>query len=106
MSGDSFRHAFALVALPDAATPSERGGGGQPCANVNEEGGRLTEVRQAGQGAAWADDWLRQIYGQCVARSHCGNEFGIAWRYWVPEDKRNQKGRGVCLCKRFTDQRR
>ena len=55
---------------------------------------------------AWSQDWLRQIYGQCASRADCRNEFGFAWRYLVPETKRHEKTAGVCLCRRYTDQKR
>lgn len=84
-------------------------------AEVAGEDGAAAHVARADAGSgrsdaspclAWSRDWLRQIYGQCVTRPDCRNEFGYAWRYLVPETKRPEKAAGVCLCKRYTDQQR
>ena len=51
--------------------------------------------------SAWTKQRLRQVYGHCLSLHTCGTEFGVTWRFQVPETKRPLKVEGVCLCSRF-----
>lgn len=55
------------------------------------------------RGVAWSQDWLRQVYTECASHQGCCNEFGVAWRYLVPELRRANKRVGVCLCRIYSD---
>lgn len=49
----------------------------------------------------WPREWFRSAYAACPRLSGCANEFGVVWRYAVPESKRAEKTIGVCLCRRY-----
>ncbi|HEV6967702.1 hypothetical protein [Roseateles sp.] len=47
--------------------------------------------------------WLAQAYVRCREQDECANEFGVPWRYQVPEAKRRDKCKGLCLCQRYAN---
>lgn len=47
--------------------------------------------------------WLAQAYVRCRGQDECANEFGVPWRYQVPEAKRREKCKGLCLCQRYAN---
>jgi hypothetical protein len=49
----------------------------------------------------WSRAWLADAYARCKMQGHCANEFGVAWRYQVPESRRPYKPEGDCLCQRY-----
>lgn len=57
----------------------------------------------AGEEAAlcWSANWISETYRRCKSQDHCANEFGVAWRYQVPDRRRSEKGEGRCLCQRY-----
>lgn len=49
----------------------------------------------------WPTQWLSETYTRCKSQSHCANEFGVPWRFQVPDRRRSDKAPGRCLCQRY-----
>lgn len=78
--------------LQSATAPNDEGVSGEPAAAPCAEAA-----------LPWPQAWFRSAYAACPRLPGCANEFGVVWRYAVPESRRAEKTIGVCLCRQFNE---
>ena len=89
------------AAPPAPMAPAARGGATSAEPPVNHP--LAPDAGGAGDEAAlcWSANWINETYRRCKSQDHCANEFGVAWRYQVPDRRRSEKAEGRCLCQRY-----
>ncbi len=88
-------------AVPAPVAPAARSdatAGERPVASPTFPGSGASGEEAA---LCWSANWINETYRRCKSQDHCANEFGVAWRYQVPDRRRSEKAEGRCLCQRY-----
>lgn len=83
------------------AVPAARGGATSAEPAVTSQLSPASGAASEEAALCWSANWISEAYRRCKSLDHCANEFGVAWRYQVPDRRRSEKAEGRCLCQRY-----